>query len=77
MVDDKRQGFHIPYSINVEAMDKCHKLMAEVCSCHKHDHNHKQIHALPHDLESLTMSKQQLEAELKKVTKQTGKLDKQ
>jgi DNA-binding transcriptional ArsR family regulator len=33
LVRSERQGYWIPYSINEEAMEKCRKLLNEVCTC--------------------------------------------
>lgn len=33
MVRSERQGYWIPYTINVEAMENCRKLLDEVCTC--------------------------------------------
>lgn len=33
LVRSERKGYWIPYSINEEAMAKCRKLLAEVCTC--------------------------------------------
>jgi DNA-binding transcriptional ArsR family regulator len=33
MVRSERQGYWIPYTINVEAMENCKKLLDEVCTC--------------------------------------------
>jgi hypothetical protein len=33
MVRSERQGYWIPYAINVEAMENCRKLLDEVCTC--------------------------------------------
>lgn len=33
LVTSERQGFHIPYSINVKAMGHCHQILVEVCAC--------------------------------------------
>ena len=33
MVRSERQGYWIPYAINVEAMENCRKVLDEVCTC--------------------------------------------
>ncbi len=33
MVRSERQGYWIPYTINVEAMENCRKVLDEVCTC--------------------------------------------
>lgn len=33
LVRSERQGYWIPYSINVDAMDGCREILNEVCSC--------------------------------------------
>ncbi len=33
MVRSERKGYWIPYTINVEAMDNCRKVLNEVCTC--------------------------------------------
>ncbi len=33
MVRSERQGYWIPYAINVEAMENCRKILDEVCTC--------------------------------------------
>ena len=33
MVRSERQGYWIPYTINVDAMENCRKVLDEVCTC--------------------------------------------
>ena len=33
MVRSERKGYWIPYTINVEAMENCRKVLDEVCTC--------------------------------------------
>ena len=33
MVRSERQGYWIPYAINVDAMENCRKVLDEVCTC--------------------------------------------
>lgn len=35
LVNCERKGYHIPYSINEEALEDCRKILSKVCSCKK------------------------------------------
>ena len=35
LVNSERKGYHIPYSINEEALEDCRKILSKVCSCKK------------------------------------------
>ena len=38
LVNSRRKGYWIPYSINEEALEHCSLMMSRVCSCHPHGH---------------------------------------
>ncbi|MCP4020471.1 MAG: winged helix-turn-helix transcriptional regulator [Desulfobacteraceae bacterium] len=33
LVRNERKGYWVPYKINEEALEECHELLSEVCSC--------------------------------------------
>ena len=39
LVNSRRKGYWIPYSINQAAMEHCSTMMSRVCSCHHHTRN--------------------------------------
>ena len=70
-VDFKRQGFHIPYSLNVGAMDNCHRMRSEVCDCGPE----KGVHG-ENNIESLKQYKEKLQMKLKMIDKKISDLEK-
>jgi len=72
----KREGYWIPYSINEEALDNCHRIVSEVCTCdctcHGHVYDSKTV---KNDLESLKAYEQRLRQELNSVREKIKKLE--
>lgn len=56
-VKSERKGYWIHYSINEEALAKCHQMMEKTCCCggHGHGHSHHLMEVLNNDLEELDL----------------------
>jgi DNA-binding transcriptional ArsR family regulator len=76
MVSSERQGYHIPYSINKDAMAHCEQIMMDVCCCDKHSHNHHIRRPCDNDIKSMKSYKKRLEAELQHVEEKIKSLNK-
>ena len=75
-VTSERDGYRIPYSINVETMGHCQQIMMDVCACDCHGRmGHHKRASDDLNLESLIAYKEELEKELKIIEKKIGKLE--
>jgi DNA-binding transcriptional ArsR family regulator len=50
LVNSKRDGYWIPYSIDEKALEDCSTMMNSVCSCPRHTHFHRFNAINKHDL---------------------------
>lgn len=67
-VDSKREGFYIPYTVNEEALHKCHEALGKICHCgcnHHAAYLESDIHTM--DIDSLKKYKESLIKRLEKV----------
>ncbi len=67
-VDSKREGFYIPYTINEDALHKCHEALRQICHCGCNHHAaifEHDIHKM--DTEELKDYKARLIKQLEKV----------
>lgn len=75
LVRSERKGYWIPYSIDEEALEKCGRQLAKVCTCGcKGAGTWRQQELREADLELLKRYKRELENELKLVTERIEKL---
>lgn len=75
LVRSERRGYWIPYSINEEALEKCGRQLAEVCTCGcKGTGKWREQELLDVDLESLKRYQRELESELRMVAKRIEEL---
>jgi len=70
LVDAKRQGYWVPYEVNVAALHDCCGQLINVCACPGHAHHHDEQHGdnpeerLLHKREALLAELQRIESEL-------------
>ena len=67
LVNRKREGYWIPYSLDESALEKCHSTLSKVCACGCHGTVCKPAGSSPR--KSLETYKKSLEAELRRVEK--------
>ncbi len=41
LVNSRREGYWIPYSLDEDALEHCSMMMSSVCSCHQHAPHHQ------------------------------------
>lgn len=76
MVRSERQGYWIPYAINVEAMENCRKLLDEVCTCGcRGTGKFKEKELEKANLEALKKYERELLNELQTVRDRVKKID--
>jgi DNA-binding transcriptional ArsR family regulator len=59
LVNSRREGYWIPYSINQKALEHCSDMMIRVCSCHHH--HPRNVHASAPDWDVNSMNVEELE----------------
>jgi DNA-binding transcriptional ArsR family regulator len=74
LVNSRREGYFIPYSIDEKALEHCSMMMNDVCSCHQHHPFHDCNGNFSQDLtgksrEELMRYRQVLEARLQRVNR--------
>ena len=68
MVRSERKGYWIPYTINVEAMENCRKVLNEVCTCGcQGTGKYKENELSEASIEALKKYEEELQNELKIV----------
>lgn len=76
LVRSKRKGYWIPYTINEEALEKCHQALSKVCKCGFHGpHWFKEGKPMEMDLELLKKYEKELRKEIKTVQKRIKELE--
>lgn len=76
LVRSERQGYWIPYAINEEALEKCGRQLAKVCTCGcKGAGTWREVELRNADLESLKRYQKELENEIKKVKERIKQLE--
>lgn len=76
MVRSERKGYWIPYTINVEAMENCRKVLDEVCTCGcKGTGKFKEKELSEASLEALKKYENELQNELKAVRARVREID--
>lgn len=76
MVRSERKGYWIPYTINVEAMENCRKVLDEVCTCGcQGTGKFKEKELSKASLEALKRYEKELQNELKVVRDRVKKID--
>ena len=68
-VNSERKGFHIPYSVNEEALGHCHHKLSEVCSCGCDGNKSFEKINCKSDIQTLKNYREYLQKELEKVNK--------
>lgn len=77
LVQNERQGFYIPYSIDEAAMEHCRTAISKVCECGCKGHAGIKMMKVDHSsIEALMAHKNQLELELKRVDKKISQMKK-
>jgi DNA-binding transcriptional ArsR family regulator len=75
-VESERKGYWIHYSINEEALEKCHQMMEKTCCCGGHGFGHQNIIDLEDlDLETLRNYQQHLQEELNRVQEKIEEME--
>lgn len=75
IIESKRHGYHIPYFINEESMEKCRSILDNVCSCKCSPHHHKNgltnksIHELKEIEKKLKNELERVKAMIKEIEK--------
>ena len=76
MVRSERKGYWIPYTINVEAMENCRKVLDEVCTCGcQGTGKFKEKELSKASLEALKKYEKELQNELKVVRDRVKEID--
>ena len=66
LVDSKRQGYWVPYEVNVAALHDCCGQLINVCACPGHARHHDEQHGGTRE-ERLLHKREQLLAELQRI----------
>ncbi len=75
LVRSERNGYWIPYSIDEKAMEKCRKILNEVCTCGCQGiRNFREVESERSDLESLKKYEKELNNELNTVRQRVKEL---
>ena len=78
LVRSERNGYWIPYSINVEAMESCRELLNKVCTCGcQGTGKFKEQELRKANLAALRKYEDELQRELKVVRDRVGKIEKE
>ncbi|MCK5599587.1 winged helix-turn-helix transcriptional regulator [bacterium] len=75
LVNSERQGYFIPYDINLESLENCRCMINEVCTCVCHQ-NDDTCDCSEETLEDLIEYKKRLEKELERVKNKIDQLEK-
>ncbi len=76
LVRSERKGYWIPYTINVEAMENCRKVLDEVCTCGcQGTGKFKEKELSKASLEALKKYEKELQNELKVVRDRVREID--
>jgi ArsR family transcriptional regulator, arsenate/arsenite/antimonite-responsive transcriptional repressor len=77
LVRSERRGYWIPYSVNSEALERCGRQLAEVCTCGCRGAGvQEEPELLNTDLESLKKYQEELAQELRRVEARIKDLEK-
>ena len=75
LVRGERKGYHIPYAINEKAMERCRRLLNEVCTCGcREAENFRDVELEQTNLASLEGYEQALKKELEIVRRRVQEL---
>ncbi|TYB30309.1 MAG: winged helix-turn-helix transcriptional regulator [Candidatus Mcinerneyibacterium aminivorans] len=79
LVKNHRDGYRIPYSLNLNMLNSCREMMDSVCECDCHSHNHngkdKKMNKIS-DIKKLKRYKKKLQSKIKKIEDRIKKLEK-
>ncbi len=79
LVRNERKGYWVPYRVNEEALEKCHELLSQVCSCGCKGSGKirdGELDSAPDKLDLLKNWEKELEKELEEVRGRMDELDK-
>ncbi len=80
LVRNERKGYWVPYRVNEEALEQCHELLSQVCSCGCKGSGkirEGELDSAPDKLDLLKNWEKELEKELKEVRGRMEALDKE
>ncbi len=80
LVRNERKGYWVPYRVNEEALEQCHELLSQVCSCGCKGSGkirEGELDSAPDKLDLLKNWEKELEKELKEVRGRMEELDKE